>query len=155
MSAYVTATCNRLMLLKLICKTCTCAGMICGTHFLWCSVQLVVGVYATSSVKQNWLKVCEPAEGQRGGTERKKENNNNLLHCHCTITILKVCKQFKFSVKIVNSYSHSSMLLLLSVLYSCQVYTHSSNEEVYARFCCPLAAMYMKSTLLVTYVLLN
>lgn len=156
MSIFVLAEMSQLLttvwrfLNKIICKACTCTGMLCGTHFLWYSVQLVEGVYATSSVEQNWQKVYEPAEGQRGGTERKKENNNHLSHCQFNITVPKVCKQVKFSVNIKNSYSHSSMLLLLSVWYSFQVYTHSSNEEVYARFCCPLAAIYMKSTVLVT-----
>ena len=71
----VTSTRNRFLNNNL--KTCKCAGMICGTHFLWYSVQLVEGVYATSSVKQSWLKVYEPAEGRRGGTGKKKQNNSH------------------------------------------------------------------------------
>ena len=86
--------------------------------------------------------------------KEKKQQSLITLSLHTVtknITVTKDWKQVKFfTINIVNSYSHSSMHLLLSVLYSCHVYTHSSNEEVYARFCSPLAAICMKSTKLVT-----
>ena len=89
----------------------------------------------------------------------KKRNKTTVTHHTVTstlnINVTKAWKQVEFSINIANSYSHSSMLLLLSVLYSCQVYTHSSNEEVYVRFCCPLAAIYMKSTMFVTLLCLK
>ena len=125
-------------------------------HDLWDSL-FVIQCSAGRRRLRNKLCKTELTEGlcTSWRTKRcdwKKETKQQSL---ITLSVPKARKQLKFSINIVNFYSHSSMLLLLSVWYSCQVYTHSSNEEVYARFCCPLAVIYMKRTMLVTLLSLK